>query len=130
MSSTHVSKQVTLTCALSLSIVCEIGYHTAYYKSIIKSLYTFIQLYIYTIIQLPLFTFTLNSGDTWSFYLSKVFLRNIKSTCMTWLFLNCFLSWIRVSSNRKMFIVFFLSSMLMYLNLLSFCGDPSLRMLD
>ena len=45
--------------------------------------------------QLSLFTFTLNSGDIWSFYLSKDFLKNIKSTCMTRLLLNCFLSWIR-----------------------------------
>ena len=29
---------------------------------------------------LPLFTFTLNSGDTLSFYLSKVFSKNINLT--------------------------------------------------
>ena len=42
--------------------------------------------------QLPSFTFPLNCGNTWSFHLSKVFLKNIKSTCMTWLLLNCYLS--------------------------------------
>ena len=51
--------------------------HITYYKNIIKSLYTFTQWTIkqeHTCRQLPLlFTFTLNSGNTWSFYLSKVF---------------------------------------------------------
>ena len=69
-------------------------YDIAYYKSI-KPLYTFIQQTIKagrTCRHLPLFTFTLISGDTWSFYLSKVFLENVKGTRMTRLLLICFLS--------------------------------------
>ena len=79
--------------------------YIAYYKSIIKLLYTFIRQRItwehLGCRQLALFTCPLNCGDTWSFYNSKVFLRNIKSTCVTQLLLNCFLSWIRFV---KMFI--------------------------
>ena len=112
----------------------RLAYHIAYHKSIIKSLCTCIQ---QTIKQghtcgrhLPLFTFTLNSDDTWSFYLSKVFLKNNKSTCMTRLLLNCYLSWIRFFYQENVYCFFFLSSMLMYLNLLSLCGDPPSYMLD
>ena len=104
MSGTHISKLDILSCALSLSVICGKSFNPlktrlAYCKSIIKSLYTFIQRTIKwehtRCRRLSLFTFTLNSGDSWSFYLSKVFLKNIKSTCMTWLLLNCFLSWKR-----------------------------------
>ena len=90
MSGTHVSKQDNLSCTLSLSTICG------------KSFYTFTQQTItweHTRRWLPLFTFTLKSGDTWSFYLSKVFLKNIKGTYMMQLLLNCFLSWIRFFSN-------------------------------
>ena len=82
-----------------LEVKTRLAYHIAYYKGIIKSIYTFIQRTIkwehsrYR--QLSLFTLTLSSGNTWSFYLSKVFLKNIKSTCMTQLLLIYFLSWIR-----------------------------------
>ena len=72
--------------------------YMAYSKSI-KSLSTFIHQAInkgeHTHRHLPLFTFTLISGDTWWFCLFKVFSKNIKSTCMTWILLICFLSWIR-----------------------------------
>ena len=78
MSGTHVS-QLDI---LSYIKTC-LAYHIAYYKSIIKWLYTFIQQTIKwehtCCTQLPLFTFTLNSGDTWSFYIFKVFLMNINS---------------------------------------------------
>ena len=80
--------------------------------------------------QLPWFTFTLNSDNFWSFYLSKPFLKNINSTCMTRLLPNCFLSWIRFFQQENVYRLFFLSSILMYLNLLSFCGDPPWHMLN
>ena len=50
-----------------LQVKTHLGYHIAYYKSMTKSLYTFIQQTIkqeHTRRQLPLFTFTLNSGNT------------------------------------------------------------------
>ena len=75
MFNTHVSKPDILPCTLSLSITCGKSFkvktclaYMAYYKSIIKLLYTFIQQAIkqeHTCFrQLPLFTFTLISGDT------------------------------------------------------------------
>ena len=118
-----------------LHVKTHLGYHIVYYKGIIKSLYTFIQQTIkweQTRRQLPLFTFTLNSGDTWSFYWSIVFLKDIKSTSMTQLLLNCFLSWIRFFLIGKSLSILFIKyvDVLMYLNLLSFCGVPPLRMLN
>ena len=61
------------------SVKTRLVYHIAYYKSIIKSPETYIQRTTKRehtrCRQLPLFTFTLNSGDNWSSYLSEVFLR-------------------------------------------------------
>ena len=108
--STHVSKQDILSCTL-LSIICRKSFKmclaelVAYYKSIIKSIYTFIQQTTKQehsrCRQLPLFTFTLNSGNTWSFYLLKVFLKNIKSTCMMPVLLNCFMFLNKIFLTRK-----------------------------
>ena len=119
MSGTHVSKQDILSCTLHYHCISYMEnpllerqhlYQISYHSSI-KLHYTFIK---QTIKQehiccrkLPFFTFTLNFGDTLSFYLSKVFLKNIKSTCMTQLLLNCFLSWIL----ENVYCLFFLSSM-------------------
>ena len=49
---------------------------------------------------------------------------------MTRLLLNCLLSWIRFFQQENIYCLFILSSMLTYLNLLLFCGNPASRMLN
>ena len=62
----------------------RLAHHIAYYKRIMKSLYAFIQQTIkreHTHCRhLPLWTFTLGFDNTWSFYLSEVFLKDINAT--------------------------------------------------
>ena len=84
MSSIHVSKpdnvlysKIENHMRKILYVKTCLAHHIAYYKSIIKSHYTFIHQNIkweHTHCrQLPLFSFPSNSGNTWSFYIQSLF---------------------------------------------------------